>query len=273
MLIIWEAQFGDFGNGAQVIIDQFIASAEAKWHRSSGLVLQLPHGYEGQGPEHSSARLERFLQLCAGDNMVVCQPTTSAQVFHLLRRQMKANFRKPLVIMTPKSMLRLPAASSPLSAFTKGSWKRVIADEGAPAPEATRRLILCSGKVFHELAERRAKTGAKDIAIVRVEQLHPFPADELKAILDRFAKAEVMWVQDEPRNMGAWRFVQGKMMDHFPGRAVNYIGRPDSASPAVGSQKMHMQQQERILTDAIGAVKGDDKSKDAKAPAPAAAKN
>jgi len=273
MLIIWEAQFGDFGNGAQVIIDQFIASAEAKWHRSSGLVLQLPHGYEGQGPEHSSARLERFLQLCAGDNMVVCQPTTAAQVFHLLRRQMKVNFRKPLVIMTPKSMLRLPAACSPLKEFTKGSWKRVIADEGAPAPEATRRLVLCSGKIFHELSDRRAKTGAKDIAIVRVEQLHPFPADELKPILERLAKAEVTWVQDEPRNMGAWRFVQAQMMDHFPGRAVQYIGRPDSASPAVGSLKMHNQQQERILTDAIGAVKGDDKSKDAKAPAPAAAKH
>ncbi|NBX25061.1 MAG: 2-oxoglutarate dehydrogenase E1 component [Planctomycetes bacterium] len=271
MLIIWEAQFGDFGNGAQVIIDQFIASAEAKWHRSSGLVLQLPHGYEGQGPEHSSARLERFLQLCAGDNMVVCQPTTAAQVFHLLRRQMKVNFRKPLVIMTPKSMLRLPAACSPAKEFTKGSWRRVIADDAAP--ETARRLILCSGKVFHELADRRGKVGAQDVAIVRVEQLHPFPADELKPVLDRFAKAEVMWVQDEPRNMGAWRFIQGKMMDHFPTRSVGYIGRPDSASPAVGSLKMHTQQQERILTEALGAVKTDDKGKDAKAPATAAAKH
>jgi len=271
MLIIWEAQFGDFGNGAQVIIDQFIASAETKWHRSSGLVMQLPHGYEGQGPEHSSARLERFLQLCAGDNMIVCQPTTSAQLFHLLRRQIKVNFRKPLVLMTPKSMLRLPAACSPVQDFVKGSWKRVIADDAAPAPEATRRVILCSGKLYHELIAQRTKAATKDVAIVRVEQLHPFPADELKPILDRFAKAEVCWVQEEPRNMGAWRFVQGKMMDHFAGRAVQYIGRPDASSPAVGSLKMHQQQQDRILVDAVGAAKAtDDKSNDAKEAATAA---
>ena len=269
MLIIWEAQFGDFGNGAQVIIDQFIASAETKWHRSSGLVMQLPHGYEGQGPEHSSARLERFLQLCAGDNMIVCQPTTSAQLFHLLRRQIKVNFRKPLVLMTPKSMLRLPAACSPVQDFVKGSWKRVIADDAAP--EATRRVILCSGKLYHELIAQRTKAATRDVAIVRVEQLHPFPADELKPILDRFAKAEVCWVQEEPRNMGAWRFVQGKMMDHFAGRAVQYIGRPDASSPAVGSLKMHQQQQDRILVDAVGAAKAtDDKSKDAKEAATAA---
>lgn len=255
MLIIWEAQFGDFGNGAQVIIDQFIASAEAKWHRFSGLVLQLPHGYEGQGPEHSSARIERFLQLCANDNMVVCQPTTSAQLFHLLRRQIKVNYRKPLILMTPKSMLRLPAACSPVKDFVKGCWKRVITDDAAPTAEATRRLIMCSGKFFHELAAQRTKVGAKDIAIVRVEQLNPFPADELKTILDNFAKAEVVWAQEEPRNIGAWRFIQGKMMDHFPARSVQYIGREDASSPAVGSQKMHQYQQDRILGDAVGVAK------------------
>jgi 2-oxoglutarate dehydrogenase E1 component len=257
MLIIWEAQFGDFGNGAQVIIDQFIASAETKWQRFSGLVLQLPHGYEGQGPEHSSARLERFLQLCAGDNMVVCQPTTAAQLFHLLRRQMKVNFRKPLVLMTPKSMLRLPAACSPLKDFTTGCWQRVLADEAAPPPESARRLLLCSGKLFHELAAQRAKAAAGDVAIARVEQLHPFPVDEIQAQLDRFAKAEVVWVQEEPRNMGAWRHVQANFMDHFASRAIRYIGRGDAASPAVGSQKMHQHEQDRILVEAVGAARSE----------------
>ncbi len=255
MLIIWEAQFGDFGNGAQVIIDQFIASAEAKWHRFSGLVLLLPHGYEGQGPEHSSARLERFLQLCANDNMVVCQPTTSAQLFHLLRRQMKVNYRKPLILMTPKSMLRLPAACSSVKEFSKGSWKHVISDDAAPKPEDTRRLILCSGKIFHELVAHRAKSKTADVAMVRIEQLNPFPAADVAAILERVPTAEVVWVQEEPRNMGAWRFVQGKMIDLFPTRTTHYIGRVDAASPAVGSQKMHQHQQEQILYDAVGSPK------------------
>ncbi|MCE9619879.1 MAG: 2-oxoglutarate dehydrogenase E1 component [Planctomycetes bacterium] len=254
MLILWEAQFGDFGNGAQVIIDQFIASAETKWQRSSGLVLLLPHGYEGQGPEHSSSRVERFLQLCAANNMVVCQPSTTAQMFHLLRRQMKVKFRKPLIVLTPKSMLRLPAAASPVEEFTKGAWKRTIADTAPEAATNAQRLLFCSGKIYHELVAQRAANKAAGIAIVRVEQLHPFPADEIKAHLDHHPKAEVFWVQDEPRNMGPWRFVQGRMIDLFAERPVKYIGRPDASSPAVGSSKMHAHQQEAILSEAVGAL-------------------
>jgi 2-oxoglutarate dehydrogenase E1 component len=254
MLILWEAQFGDFCNGAQIIIDQFIASAETKWQRSSGLVLLLPHGYEGQGPEHSSSRVERFLQLCATNNMVVCQPSTTAQMFHLLRRQMKVKFRKPLIVLTPKSMLRLPAASSAPVEFTKGAWQRTLADTAPEAATNAQKLLFGSGKIYHELVSQRAKSKAGNIAIVRVEQLHPFPADEIQKHLQLHPKAEVCWVQDEPRNMGAWRFVQGRMIDLFADRPVKYIGRPDGASPAVGSLKMHGHQQEAILAEAVGAI-------------------
>jgi len=249
MLIIWEAQFGDFANGAQVIIDQFMASAEAKWHRASGLTLFLPHGYEGQGPEHSSARLERYLQLCAAGNMQVVYPSTSAQFFHVLRRQMKRNFRKPLVIMTPKSHLRSAAASSPLEAFIGASFQRVIGDPAVDAGAAT-RLVFCSGKIAHELLERRAASKATSVAIVRLEQLYPFPEDLVTAELARHPKAELIWVQEEPRNMGAWTFVRNCFLDRF-GRDLRYIGRAAAASPAVGSSKMHAQQQERILNEAI----------------------
>ncbi|MGA1394202.1 MAG: hypothetical protein ACO38W_13705, partial [Phycisphaerales bacterium] len=208
MLIVWEAQFGDFVNGAQVIIDQFIASAELKWQRHSGLVLSLPHGYEGQGPEHSSARLERFLQLCAGGNMIVCAPTTSAQIFHLYRRQMLQPFRKPLIIMSPKSMLRLPAAASPVREFLEGRFEPVLDDPRGDDPSAVKRVLLCCGKIYHELDAAREQRPDSAVAIVRIEQLNPFPGEQLQSILDRFPNAErTIWVQEEPKNQGAWSFV------------------------------------------------------------------
>jgi len=251
MLILWEAQFGDFANGAQVFIDQFVATAEPKWQRASGLTLLLPHGYEGQGPEHSSARLERYLQLCANGNMQVVCPTTAAQIFHLLRRQLKRNFRKPLVVMTPKSMLRSPRSASPIEHFVTGSFQRMIPDEKADATVVT-RLVFCTGKISHELRDRRDSAGAKHVAVTRVEQLHPFPEDLVSAELARFPKAEVVWVQEEPRNMGAYAYVRSLFLDRL-GRDLPFIGRADAASPAVGSPKMHAQQQERIIATAVGA--------------------
>ncbi|MFZ9914787.1 MAG: 2-oxoglutarate dehydrogenase E1 component, partial [Phycisphaerales bacterium] len=260
MLVIWEAQFGDFANGAQVIIDQFIASGEAKWKRSTGLAMFLPHGYEGQGPEHSSARLERFLQLCAHDNMIVAYPTTSAQVFHMIRRQVKQGFRKPLVVMTPKSMLRLPAAVSRVEGFTDGHFRTVLADPGIAkeACDAVNKVLLCSGKIYHELAAQRDKSGQTTTAIVRVEQLFPFPDAAITKTLGLYPNAKkFVWVQEEPRNMGAYRFAQAQLKE-LCSIDVGYVGRPDSASPAVGSQKQHAIEQDKILTEAIGAAKGGD---------------
>ncbi len=260
MLVIWEAQFGDFVNGAQVIIDQFIASGEAKWKRSTGLVMLLPHGYEGQGPEHSSARLERFLQLCADDNMQVVYPTTSAQVFHLIRKQVKQGFRKPLVVMTPKSMLRLPAAVSRVEGFVHGHFRQVLPDVGVAkgAEEAVTKVLLCSGKIYHELAAQREKSGQATTAIVRLEQLFPFPDGALTKILAMYPNAKKFaWVQEEPRNMGAYRFAQAQLKE-LMGIDVDYVGRPDCASPAVGSQKQHAIEQDKILTEAIGAAKAGD---------------
>ncbi|MCE2881177.1 MAG: 2-oxoglutarate dehydrogenase E1 component [Planctomycetaceae bacterium] len=260
MLVIWEAQFGDFVNGAQVIIDQFIASGEAKWKRSTGLSMFLPHGYEGQGPEHSSARLERFLQLCAHDNMIVAYPTTSAQVFHMIRRQVKQGFRKPLVVMTPKSMLRLPAAVSRVEGFTDGHFRTVLADPGVAkeACDAVNKVILCSGKIYHELAAQREKSGQATTAIVRLEQLFPFPDAAITKTLGLYPNAKkFVWVQEEPRNMGAYRFAQTQLKE-LCSIDVGYVGRPDSASPAVGSQKQHAIEQDKILTEAIGAAKGGD---------------
>ncbi|MBM4113619.1 MAG: 2-oxoglutarate dehydrogenase E1 component, partial [Phycisphaerae bacterium] len=269
MLIIWEAQFGDFANGAQVIIDQFLASAEAKWARHSGLTLFLPHGYEGQGPEHSSARLERYLQLCAAGNMQVVYPSTSAQFFHVLRRQMKRNFRKPLVVMTPKSLLRHAWASSPVAEFTSGSFRRLIVDESVE-PSKVNRLIFCSGKIVHELRDRRKASASSQVALACFEQLYPFPEDLVSAELDRFPKAELLWVQEEPRNMGAWTFVRNRFLDRF-GRDLRYVGRGDAASPAVGSSKMHAQQQEKIVAEAVGAEAKSGGTADSKASAPAGA--
>lgn len=247
-LVIWEAQFGDFSNGAQVIFDQFVASGEIKWNRANGLVLFLPHGYEGQGPEHSSARVERFLQLAAQDNMEVVAPSTTAQMFHVLRRQLKRPFRKPLIILTPKSMLRLHEAQSTGSEFVQGSFQRVIDDPLGRALTTATRVLFCSGKFFHELAARRTEVGDRSSAIVRIEQLAPFPADEVEAILKKYRGAQMYWVQEEHRNGGPYRFVQATMLDRF-GVNPHFVGRPDSATTAVGSTKVHEKQGQAILAE------------------------
>ncbi|MCP3859808.1 MAG: 2-oxoglutarate dehydrogenase E1 component [Phycisphaeraceae bacterium] len=255
MLIIWEAQFGDFVNGAQVIVDQFIASAEKKWERSSGLALFLPHGNEGLGPEHSSARLERFLQLSADENMVVCSPTRASQIFHLIRRQMNQSFRKPLIVMSPKSMLRLPASRSPISRFLTGGYVNVIDDtrfdESGGDRDAVRQVILCSGKVYYDLANRRDTVDRKDVAMVRLEQIAPFPAGDVKRILDRYPNHEtVTWVQEEPRNHGAFYFVDRSMREMLE-IEIEDITRVASPSPSGGSTAMHEQEQQEIVLAAI----------------------
>ena len=261
-LTMWEAQFGDFANGAQVIIDQFIASAEIKWLRMSGLVMLLPHGYEGQGPEHSSARLERYLQLCAEDNMQVVNCTTPANFFHALRRQIKRNFRKPLIVMTPKSLLRHKLCISSLADFGKGThFKRVIPETQTLAKDdKIRRVIITSGKVYYDLFEARAEGKIDDIAIIRTEQYYPFPAKELAAELKRYKNAEIVWCQEEPRNAGAWGFVRERIEDTLEslGRAdrVRYTGRPEAASPAVGYLKVHEKQQKELVADALAPAAG-----------------
>jgi 2-oxoglutarate dehydrogenase E1 component len=253
-LTIWEAQFGDFVNGAQAIVDQFIASGESKWQRMSGLTLFLPHGYEGQGPEHSSARLERFLQLCAEGNMQVVNPTTPAQLFHAVRRQMHRPFRKPLVVMTPKSLLRHPRAVSPLSAFADGAFALVLDDAGAESA-AVERVLLCSGKVFYALDAAREKAGRSDIAVVRVEQLHPFPASELTAAFGRWSRArDVVWVQEEPANQGAWSFVRPRLEPLLEDRVrLRYAGRAEAASPATGNYAAHQKEEQAILAAALAS--------------------
>jgi 2-oxoglutarate dehydrogenase E1 component len=249
VLVLWEAQFGDFANNAQVIIDQFISSAQAKWQRLSGLVLLLPHGYEGQGPEHSSARLERYLQLCAEDNMQVCNVTTPAQYFHLLRRQVKSAFRKPLVLMTPKSLLRHPRAVSTRSELASGSFREVLAD---PAQnEKATRVLLCSGKVYYDLLERREALQAMDHAILRLEQFYPFPEQQLRELLLRYGGAqEWYWVQEEPRNMGGWSFV-APQLEPLIGKSPGYIGRREAASPATGYREVYNKTQSAIVEEAI----------------------
>ena len=258
-LTIWEAQFGDFANGAQVVIDQFIASGEVKWGRANGLVMMLPHGYEGQGPEHSSARLERFMQLCADTNMQVIQPTTASQIFHVLRRQMIRQFRKPLILFTPKSLLRNKDAGSPLSEFTKGGFQTVIGerDETIDAKQVT-RLIACSGKVYYDLVKQRTEKKATDVAIIRVEQLYPFPHKALAAELKKYPKLEeVVWCQDEPQNQGAWFFVQHNILENMSdGMKLAYAGRPASASPACGYAHLHQEQQKSLLNAAFAKLKG-----------------
>ena len=260
MLVIWEAQFGDFANGGQVLIDQFIASGEAKWKRASGLVMFLPHGYEGQGPEHSSCRLERFLTLCADDNMQIVNPTTSAQMFHLIRKQVKQTFRKPLVVLTPKSMLRLPAAVSRVEGFVLGHFRQVLPDVSVikADEELVTKVLICSGKIYHELCVQREKSGQTTTAIVRLEQIYPFPDGALTKVLASYPNAKkFVWVQEEPRNKGAYRYAQAQLKELL-GIDVDYIGRSDSASPAVGSQKQHAIEQEKILAQAIGAAKAGD---------------
>jgi 2-oxoglutarate dehydrogenase E1 component len=251
MLCLWEAQFGDFVNGAQVIIDQFIASAESKWQRPSSLVMLLPHGYEGQGPEHSSARLERFLQLCAHNNMQVCNLTTPAQYFHALRRQMHRDYRKPLVIMTPKSLLRHPLAVSTEQDFTKGRFYAILADALPEDPSAVQRVILCSGKVYYDLAAKQQALGAKDVVLVRVEQLYPLHVEKIKRIVHACPNIKrVVWCQEEPKNMGAW-FYMGAELRELLGRPISYAGREASPSPAVGSLAIHRRQQEELVSHAF----------------------
>jgi 2-oxoglutarate dehydrogenase E1 component len=255
-LTIWEAQFGDFANNAQVVIDQFITSGEAKWGRLCGLVMLLPHGYEGQGPEHSSARLERYLQLCADDNIQIVQPTTAAQIFHVLRRQMLQKQKKPLVVMTPKSLLRSKDASSSLEEFTQGGFKPVLGEtDPAVVASGVTRLLLCTGRVYYDLSHKREELGRYDTAIVRLEELYPFPHEALKAEIARYpALTEVVWVQDEPRNQGAWIQMVKPVLDCMgQGQALSCSSRPASSSPAVGYFKKHVKQQQDLVNAAFEA--------------------
>ena len=250
-LVIWEAQYGDFANGAQVIIDQFISSGEAKWERFCALTLMLPHGYEGAGPEHSSARLERFLQLCAENNMQVCVPSTPAQMFHMLRRQMHQSFRKPLIIMTPKSLLRHELSVSALADLSRGAFARIIGEIDALPKEEIRRVVFCSGKVYFDLLRARRKEGLRDVALVRLEQLYPFPGEEYQAILNRYPNLrEVVWCQEEPQNQGAWYQIRHRLQE-FVGRPVLYAGRAPAAAPATGIGKIHELEQQALVSAAL----------------------
>jgi 2-oxoglutarate dehydrogenase E1 component len=252
MLVIWEAQFGDFANAGQVYFDQFLASAEKKWRRFSGMVCYLPHGYEGQGPEHSSARIERMLQLCADQNMEVVNPTTPAQVFHMLRRQMLRGFRKPLIVFTPKSLLRLPAATSSVSDFTSGGFQCILDDTGVD-PATAQRLIFCSGKVYYDLLAHRAKCADPGrTAVVRIEQLHPLDLDGIEAIIERYANVHTrLWVQEEPLNAGAWAWISDRFREHFQ-MPLQVISRAANATPAVASTHVHNDEQHHLLVEALG---------------------
>jgi 2-oxoglutarate dehydrogenase E1 component len=251
-LVLWEAQFGDFANGAQVMIDQFVMSSEDKWKRLSGLVLLLPHGYEGQGPEHSSARLERYLQNCAEHNVQVAQPTTPAQMFHLLRGQVLRRSRKPLIVMTPKSLLRLPAASSTLDELATGKFHRVLHDDTANPAKVT-RVVMCSGKIYYELVEERARRQADSVAIVRIEKLYPWWPELVKASYSAYSQlAEVKWVQDEPSNMGAATFVAPRLQAIVPPHVrLEIVARAESASPATGSHKAHVIEEQQLMAAAF----------------------
>ena len=243
-LTLWEAQFGDFANGAQVVIDQFIASGETKWNRASGLVMLLPHGYEGQGAEHSSARIERYLQLCASENMVVACPSTPAQMFHLLRRQMLRSFRKPLVVFTPKSLLRHPACSSTVAECCTGTFQTCIVNAGDLS--TARQVLFCSGKIYYELEEERIRRGNNDTVIVRIEQLYPLDRTAIRSVIELCgSECRLFWVQEEPENMGAWRYIERYFSDLTA--SVAYIGRPADSCPAVGSHQLHAEQQEDII--------------------------
>ena len=258
--MLWEAQFGDFANGAQVIIDQFLCAGESKWLRMSGLVLLLPHGYEGQGPEHSSARLERYLQLCAEDNIQVCNLTSAANYFHALRRQMRRNFRKPLVVFTPKSLLRAKELVSRLAEMGPGSsFHRIIAEgDRIAAEDRVCRVVLCSGKVYFDLYKARAAKGDDRVALARVEQLYPFPFNTLSKVLQRYRNAEIVWCQEEPQNMGAWNFVDRRIEHVLSGLDIaakrpRFAGRAEAASPATGLFKRHVEEQAHLVADALAA--------------------
>ncbi|HVB27812.1 MAG TPA: multifunctional oxoglutarate decarboxylase/oxoglutarate dehydrogenase thiamine pyrophosphate-binding subunit/dihydrolipoyllysine-residue succinyltransferase subunit, partial [Mycobacteriales bacterium] len=247
-LVAWEAQFGDFANGAQSVVDEFISSSEAKWGQRSGVTLLLPHGYEGQGPDHSSARIERYLAMCGEDNLTVAQPSTPANYFHLLRRQALLPRRRPLIVFTPKSMLRLKVATSPVAAFTAGRWQPVLADPADPPAVGVVRVVLCSGRLYYDLLKAREKAPESRVALVRVEQLYPLPAGEIVAALDRYPGAEIVWAQDEPANMGPWPFVALHLPEHLGGRALRRVTRPASASPAAGSHTAHEVEQSRLVS-------------------------
>jgi 2-oxoglutarate dehydrogenase E1 component len=253
-LVLWEAQFGDFANGAQVVMDQFICSAESKWNRFCGLVMLLPHGYEGMGPEHSSARLERYLQLCAEHNMQVCTPTSPAQMFHLLRRQMLQTFRKPLVVMTPKSLLRHRAAVSTKADLINGHFQEVIPEIEAIDADKVTRVVACGGKVYYDLLQKRRDLGLTNVAIIRVEQLYPFPEAALSACLNSYKKAkEVVWCQEEPKNQGAWYCSQHHVHASLaPHQTLSYAGRDAAASPATGYHGLHVEQQTALVAQALG---------------------
>ncbi len=257
-LVIWEAQFGDFANGAQVVIDQFLSSSEAKWGRYSGLVLMLPHGYEGQGPEHSSARLERYLQLCAEDNLQVCVPTSPAQMFHVLRRQMLRPYRKPLVLLTPKSLLRHRLSIATREELVTGGFRPVIDELDPLDPARVTRLVLCSGKVYYDLLEKRREHQLEHVALIRLEQLYPYPDAELKAVVAGYPKLkEVVWAQEEPRNQGAWYFLQadGRLASSLPsGVTVDYAGRAPAAAPAAGYLYVHLEEQSELIKQALGSA-------------------
>jgi 2-oxoglutarate dehydrogenase E1 component len=251
-IVIWEAQFGDFANGAQVVIDQFFAASEAKWQQPCDLVMLLPHGYEGQGPEHSSARLERYLQLCAEDNMQVCNVSTPAQYFHVLRRQMRDAQRRPLVLMTPKSLLRHPLVVSTPLEFTDDKFRLVIDDVQANV-DKVERIVLCSGKVYYDALQMTREAKIENVAVVRLEQFYPYPQKELKGIFAKYKRAaDVVWLQEEPKNMGAWNFLADRLReDILPFQKLRYSGRSASASTATGSLKRHQSEHEILLKEAL----------------------
>jgi 2-oxoglutarate dehydrogenase E1 component len=255
--VIWEAQFGDFANGAQVVIDQFITSGEAKWGRMCGLAMFLPHGYEGQGPEHSSARLERYLQLCAEHNVQVCVPSTPAQIFHLIRRQMLRPFRKPLIVLTPKSLLRKREAVSSLKELAKGGFQTVIPEIDALEAKEVKRIVACSGKVYYDLLGARRERRLDNVAIIRVEQLYPFPHKQFAAEMKRYPNAhEVVWCQEEPQNQGAWYQTQHYLVENMrPDQKLFFAGRPSAAAPAGGYLARHNQRQKAVVEQALGKFK------------------
>jgi 2-oxoglutarate dehydrogenase E1 component len=252
-LVIWEAQFGDFANGAQVVIDQFISSGEQKWGMLCGLTIFLPHGFEGQGAEHSSGRMERYLQLCARHNMQICVPTTPAQMFHMLRRQMLRPMRKPLIVFTPKSLLRHKMAVSRLEELENGSFNAILTEVDEIAVEQVKKIILCSGKIYYELLDRRRSGKNDDTVILRIEQLYPFPDLELKSILNQYKNAQdILWCQEEPENQGAWYSNQRRIMACLSNsQTLRYVGRKTSAAPAVGYLHLHQEQQNTILREAF----------------------
>ncbi|HEU4531689.1 MAG TPA: 2-oxoglutarate dehydrogenase E1 component, partial [Steroidobacteraceae bacterium] len=263
-LCVWEAQFGDFVNGAQVIIDQFISSGEAKWGRLCGLTMFLPHGYEGQGPEHSSARLERFLQLSAENNMQVCVPSTPAQMFHMLRRQMLRGFRKPLIVMTPKSLLRHKQSASELRELTHGRFANVFDDISERPAQQVTRVVFCSGKVYFDLNDFRTKQELRNVAIVRIEQLYPFPIEEYAALIRKYSNAhEIVWCQEEPQNQGAWYQIRHRLLEPLgPRHVLLYAGRAPAAAPATGIHQLHEEQQHTLVAAALQATTTEDSARE-----------